>query len=240
MLLLAIVSSCKKDQAEETRPKTISDFEKIMAVDLDIEMLRVTTNTLVAIKENPTSLEPSVTIQSEFTTQSRPKLSQDSLSKIIRTRNDLEKIYTANNVKNSAILFKLFEDQATSIANFKKNYPEISNLSEKDLEAILLKTFKAKNSSSTATSNNSVGTKTDLVDPYTACNQNYGAAFQACEDTYYGALAITWAAVALSAEETIGTTVLLGLIATGINYLVWDNCVVRAGDSWNTCTSQIH
>jgi len=240
VLLVVIVSSCKKEEPQESRPHTVAEFEKIMAADLDIEVLRVTTNTLVAIKKNPAAFEPSVTLQSEFATQTRPKLSQDSLSKVIKTRGDLEKIYAAQSVKNSEILFKLFEDQVASIANFKKNYPEIADLSEKELEAVLLKTFKTKNSSSATSGNKSLGTKTDLVDPYTACNQNYGAAFQSCEDVYYAALALTWTAIALSSEETLGTTALLGLIAMGVNYLVWDNCVVRAGDSWNTCTSQIH
>lgn len=189
ILLLLIVSSCKKEVPEEPRPKTFADFEKIMACDVDF-------NNFISISlklEKPTTYDYSPTVVVDSKPHRKKVFTEQQLFELksIKDFETLAQFLKENEIENVEQKIIDLKAQSQSFYNFVAKYPEFKNLTKQEKIMLIHNSFKAKDNFKTLISFSSANSKNKLMNADPA--QMYGLAIQACQDQYRYAFDAIWA-----------------------------------------------
>ena len=243
---MVFIASCKKDSNLERRPKTVTDFEKIMANDLNINNLVNVTNQLVEMRSE---------LKKQEYYYLNGKINQKPDSEVIsdieslKDKQSILKTFNKYFKNNNSQILDLVEKQLFYLNLFKKEYPEISKLNKVQIEKLISNIIKRaqirqnpliKSLYSQSSPLNPLSVAASSED----CIYDYMESSQICDLAYGVALGIIWgdfllaSAVTTAGTAGVGPLVALGgaLIRTAGALILYDSCYEIATNSFSRCS----
>lgn len=194
MILLVFAVSCKKDKIEESRPKTVAEFEKVMATNLDLQSFISASISLENIELS--KYDQSVVLMSSQVKKHKTLNEEDIVKlKTIKTYDSLLSFFKDHQIDNAEERVEMLKKQSLSFYSFINEYPEFKLLSIEDKKLLLLNSLKSRPKHSKILEFNILQNQGKLMvaDDANELFFDYNNSISACRSSYRSQWITIWA-----------------------------------------------
>jgi hypothetical protein len=227
MVICITLFSCKKN--DEPKIVTLDEMKVIMFNSSELKLLFESNEKVYNLKQK-LYFENIGSVKGFRKTESTNSQIVDINS--LKTRVELVNYVNKTSNYNGEIIVTEIEKQQKMLSHFLIKNPSIKNFTKTQVNDLLKTAFESYRNSK----NNLLLQNFNLIKEVNDCMGSFNLAYNTCDNNYNWTMIGIWTGVLLTAGETAGASLAVGLIGTIVAEAILDDCLYNASANFSMCT----